>query len=156
MSGSSTLTRVDSQSAPISKYPPSTTNPLESYTLPRRPWRRYTTPFERILHHKYPGEGTVESPYIVDWLPHDPEDPQRWSGTYKWFLIAVAAISTLCVALSSSAYSGGIEYMEEDFGASAELLVGGESFLAICIAAVAATTPMADTIPFLSPSFAQC
>ncbi|RXK35538.1 multiple drug resistance protein [Tremella mesenterica] len=118
MSEASTQTRVEIP------------NPY-SHTLSKRPWRPYVTPFDRILEHKYSGSGTETDPYLVDWMAEDPEDPQRWGKTYKWLEIAVAAISTLCVALSSSAYSGGIEKMQLHFGASTELLTGGISLFVV-------------------------
>lgn len=73
----------------------------------------------------------MEDPYIIDWIQNDPEDPQRWSGTWKWFTIAVVSFTTLAVALASSAYSGGILSLEEDFGASAELLTAGISLFVV-------------------------
>ena len=89
----------------------------------------YVTPFERILNHKYQGQGTEENPYLVDWLSDDPEDPQQWGSTYKWFTIAVASFATLAVALSSSAYSGGVKSLAEEFGTSSELLTAGLSLV---------------------------
>lgn len=78
------------------------------------------------MGHHYEGSGTEADPYIVDWLgEHDAEDPQRWSGVFKWWNIFLAAISTLAVALSSSAYAGGLQSLGEDFGASTELLTAG-------------------------------
>lgn len=105
--------------------------PVDSYTLKKRIWRPYTTPFEQILTHKYPGSGTESDPYIVDWLPHDPEDPQRWSTVYKWVTIAVAAVATMAVALSSSAYAGGVPSLIAEFGASRELLIAGVSLFVV-------------------------
>jgi hypothetical protein len=87
------------------------------------------TPFERIVNHKYQGSGTEESPYLVDWLPDDPEDPQQWGSTYKWFNIAVVSFATLAVALSSSAYSGGVKSLHAEFGTSSELLTAGLSLV---------------------------
>ena len=89
----------------------------------------YVTPFENIVNQKYQGHGTEESPYLVDWLPYDPEDPQQWGATYKWFTIAVASFATLAVALSSSAYSGGVLSLAEEFGASRELITAGLSLV---------------------------
>lgn len=89
----------------------------------------YVTPFEQILNHKYQGQGTEENPYLVDWLSDDPEDPQQWGSTYKWFTIAVASFATLAVALSSSAYSGGVKSLAEEFGTSSELLTAGLSLV---------------------------
>lgn len=83
---------------------PSPSSPHTDYTLPRRPWRRYTTPFSSLLAHPYPGSGTPEDPHLVDWLPKgDPENPLTWSEGYKWAIMAIATFATLGVALASSA-----------------------------------------------------
>ncbi|ORY28609.1 multiple drug resistance protein [Naematelia encephala] len=108
-----------------------TINPPSSYTLKKRLWRRQITPFETILAHNYPGAGTDSDPYIVDWIANDPEDPQRWPTVYKWSNIAIVSMATLAVALSSSAYSGGLESLIRDFGASEELLTGGISLFVV-------------------------
>lgn len=129
MSVSSEATHVGTSQANSLKYPPATNKSPKSYTLSKRPWRFYVTPFERIVNHKYQGSGTEESPYLVDWLPDDPEDPQQWGATYKWFTIAVASFATLAVALSSSAYSGGVKSLAAEFGASRELLTAGLSLV---------------------------
>ncbi|AAW42095.1 hypothetical protein CNBC6960 [Cryptococcus deneoformans B-3501A] len=105
--------------------------PLSSYTLKKYPWRPYVTPFEEIIGKKYPGSGTNEDPYIVDWLSNDKEDPQSWPGTYKWFTIFIVSSMTLAVALSSSAYSGGIESLIKELGASRELLIAGISLFVV-------------------------
>ncbi len=89
------------------------------------------TPFEDVLNYKYPGSGTDEDPYIVDWLPNDVEDPQRWPAAYKWTCIAIVSFATLAVALSSSAYSGGIESLVKEFHASTELLIAGVSLFVV-------------------------
>lgn len=80
-----------------------TINPDSDLTLRKRPWRLYVTPWDRIRDHKYDGEGTVEKPFVVDWLPdHDPENPMTWGGVYKWSVVLTVAVSTLAVAMASS------------------------------------------------------
>lgn len=79
------------------------------------------------MDRHYSGSGTEEDAYIVDWLPDDPEDPQRWGGVYKWSQIFLVSFATLAVALSSSAYSGGIKSLEREYGARPELLTAGMS-----------------------------
>lgn len=32
----------------------------------------------------YPGSGTAQDPYVVDWDKGDPEDPYNWSPRRKW------------------------------------------------------------------------
>jgi hypothetical protein len=136
LSSSSSTTQVDST---VPSHPPKvaqeTLKPASTYTLKKRPWRRYVTPFDEILHHHYLGEGTEEKPYIIDWLSNDPEDPQNWGTFFKWANILVVAIATLAVALASSAYSGGIKSLAADFGASTELLTAGVSLFVLGFAA---------------------
>jgi len=63
----------------------SLSKPVESFNNKKRPYRPYVESFDKILHHHHQGSGTEEDPYIVDWMPKDAEDPQTWSGVYKWF-----------------------------------------------------------------------
>jgi hypothetical protein len=84
-------------------YPPSEhTLNANDKTTPKRPWRRYVTPWHNILDRDYPGKGTDDSPFLVDWLDQDEENPLRWGQGYKWFVTATVAISTLAVAMASS------------------------------------------------------
>ncbi|WVQ65222.1 uncharacterized protein L199_003395 [Kwoniella botswanensis] len=133
MSTTSTTTTQIGDSPP----PPPKTNgvvsnkPVSSFTLKKRPWRPYVTPFEDILARKYPGSGTNEDPHIVDWLQNDKEDPQNWPAVYKWTLIAIVSWLTLAVALSSSAYTGGAQDIVVEFGASLELVIAGVSLFVV-------------------------
>jgi hypothetical protein len=110
---------------------PSTPRPPNSYTPKAKPWLRFPTSFEHILAHNYPGKGTSELPYLVSFIDHDPENPLTYSDTYKWFVVGVASITTLAVALASSAYSGGIRSSMADWGASQELLTAGISLFVL-------------------------
>lgn len=92
MSVTSDITQVDGR---IHSKLAASDKPLSSYTLKKYPWRPYVMPFEEIIGKKYPGSGTNEDPYIVDWLPNDREDPQNWSGTYKWFTVSLKCITTM-------------------------------------------------------------
>lgn len=112
-------------------YPPSTSKPAASYTLPKRPWLQHPTSFEHILAHQYKGNGTPESPYLVSFIDNDPENPQTYGSVYKWFVLAIASVTTLAVALASSAYSGGIRSSMVDFGASQELMIAGVSLFVL-------------------------
>lgn len=87
------------------------------HTLPQRPWRKYSTPFPRILAQIYPGSGTPEDPYLIDWLPgrDDPENPLKWAEGYKWAIMAIATWATLGVALASSALSAAERSVAESF-----------------------------------------
>jgi multidrug resistance protein len=67
-----------------------------------------------VANHPYPGSGTEEDPYIIQWIPNDPRNPMTFGQTQKWFITMLVAVATLAVALVSSAYTGGmIQIMEE-------------------------------------------
>ncbi|CAF2128249.1 unnamed protein product [Rotaria magnacalcarata] len=86
----------------------------------RAPYPLYITPFEEILAHQYRGEGTHDTPFIVEWLPNDPENPQTWRKLYKWSLIVFVSLATLSVAFCSSTYVGDFEGVMKEFGSSVE------------------------------------
>jgi hypothetical protein len=62
---------------------------------------------QEIIDYEYEGEGTEDSPYIVEWLEQDPRNPMTWSKTRKWIIALCVANSVLVVSFCSSAFSGG-------------------------------------------------
>eukprot|EP01117_Protostelium_nocturnum_P015102 TRINITY_DN5818_c0_g1_i1.p1 TRINITY_DN5818_c0_g1~~TRINITY_DN5818_c0_g1_i1.p1 ORF type:complete len:573 (-),score=181.21 TRINITY_DN5818_c0_g1_i1:43-1761(-) len=76
-------------------------------TRPKRPWNVYVTPWQEILNGKYKGKGTKAEPFLIDFLPNDPENPLNWPASYRWFLTGIVSLATLAVTFCSSAYSGG-------------------------------------------------
>ncbi|KAK0563185.1 hypothetical protein OC844_002328 [Tilletia horrida] len=93
----------------------------------RYPWRPRVEDFERILSHPYEGSGTVEDPYIVSWLPNDREDPMNTAEWYKWATTIMVSLVTLAVGIGSSAYSGAIQGIKEQFGGTEVQLTLGVS-----------------------------
>jgi hypothetical protein len=80
------------------------------------------------LPNPYPGKGTRESPYLVDWLPDEPANPYNWRSSYKWFVTAIVAIATLCIAFSSSSYSPAVQQIIRAFpGTNLEMGIAGLS-----------------------------
>ena len=84
-----------------------------------------------IRKHHYDGSGTEADPYAVEWLSHDPGNPQNWTQLRKWLLTMMVAIATLSVAFCSSAYSGSIGDEMKDLGCSAEVAVLGTSLFVL-------------------------
>lgn len=84
-----------------------------------------------ILSHHYSGSGTEEDPFAVEWLPHDPGNPQNWTQTRKWLLTTIVAVATLSVAFSSSAYSGSIADEMRELNCSPEVAVLGTSLFVL-------------------------
>lgn len=55
-------------------------------------------PFALLLAHPYPGSGTQDDPFLINWLPTgDRENPLKWCEGYKWGVMAVATGATLVV-----------------------------------------------------------
>lgn len=87
----------------------------EDHTLKKRPWHPRVTPWSDILAHEYKGAGTEAEPYIVSWLPDDPENPMGYKQSYKWFITVMAATGTLAVSMGSSMLSAAVEDIKKDF-----------------------------------------
>ncbi|KAJ5174188.1 Major facilitator superfamily multidrug transporter mdrA [Penicillium canariense] len=93
-------------------------------------WRLVTQPgaiTQEVLDHPYAGSGTEEDPFVVQWLPKDFRNPLQLSLPMKWSITMIAALETLVVALVSSAYTGGIVQIEEQFSTTTEIATLGVS-----------------------------
>ncbi|QKX60075.1 uncharacterized protein TRUGW13939_07217 [Talaromyces rugulosus] len=101
----------------------------KDYTLKLRLWRRYTTPWQKIVSHPYEGSGTEENPYIVTWLDDgDDENPLKWSSGYQWTVTWLVAWTTLAASFASSSYSAAIQKVQQDFpGYSSQVYIMGIS-----------------------------
>lgn len=86
---------------------------------------------DAVLNYKYAGHGTVESPYIVEFLPNDPRNPMTFPRLFKWAITIISAISTLAVSFTSSAYSGSIISINKEFHASTEVVILGVSMFVL-------------------------
>lgn len=110
-------------------------DPIEAPTITKLPYWRIVTDqagvTDAVLHHKYPGSGTDEDPYVVNWIPHDPRNPMEFSRFRKWSITFTVALATLAVALVSSAYSGGVVEIMIEFDISQELATLGISLFVV-------------------------
>lgn len=83
------------------------------------------THFQRVLHqgilndeivcHSYKGSGTENDPFLVTWIDNDPVNPMNYPLALKWSITMLVAVATLAVAFVSSAYSGGIAQILQEF-----------------------------------------
>lgn len=73
------------------------------------------------------GSGTIDDPFIVEWLPRDPYNPQGFTPIRKWILTGMVTLSTFAVTLISSAYSSSAEQMTAEFQCSSETFNAGIS-----------------------------
>ncbi|KAI9849436.1 MAG: MFS siderochrome iron transporter 1 [Sclerophora amabilis] len=86
---------------------------------------------DEVLHHKYSGNGTEPSPYIVEWIPSDPRNPMLWPQWKKWAITLMVAFATLAVSFASSAYSGSVEQTIGEFSCSEEVATLGISLFVL-------------------------
>ena len=97
-------------------------------------WRLVTSQAhltERTLIHQYAGSGTVEDPYVVEWIPNDPRNPMLFSTSRKWLITLSVSITTLAIAFASTAYSGSIPQVIEQFHVSDEVATLGVSLFVL-------------------------
>lgn len=86
---------------------------------------------DEVLNHQYSGEGTPESPYIVDFLAQDASNPMQYPGSKKWTITLLQALATLAVAFVSTAYSGGIAEVRAYFNVSTTVSILGISLFVL-------------------------
>ncbi|KAL2815740.1 bicyclomycin resistance protein [Aspergillus granulosus] len=79
------------------------------------------------LHHRYEGSGSQSDPYVVSWLPVDPEDPMKFSMARKVTATCVTALACFIVSLTSSAYAGSTKHIMAQFDISKEVTTAGLS-----------------------------
>ncbi|PHH85968.1 hypothetical protein CDD83_10930 [Cordyceps sp. RAO-2017] len=84
-----------------------------------------------VAGYRYPGSGTEEDPFLIDWIPNDPRNPMAFRPALKWFITGMAALATLAVTLVSSAYSGTVRQIIEHFHISQEVATLGISLFVL-------------------------
>ncbi|KAJ5544453.1 Major facilitator superfamily domain general substrate transporter [Penicillium sp. DV-2018c] len=93
-------------------------------------WRLVLNPgaiTQEVVDYPCAGSGTEQDPYVVQWMPKDFRDPLQLKTPMKWFITIVAALETLVVALVSSAYTGGLIQIREEFATTTEIATLGVS-----------------------------
>ncbi|KAF4769966.1 hypothetical protein N7455_009367 [Penicillium solitum] len=86
---------------------------------------------EEVMQFSYAGSGTEDDPYAVVWIPDDPRNPMNFRPIKKWSITILVSFVTLAVSLVSSAFSGGMSQIMEDFGASQEIVILGVSLFVL-------------------------
>ncbi|KAJ5528338.1 Major facilitator superfamily domain general substrate transporter [Penicillium frequentans] len=82
----------------------------------------------QVRDYDYPGSGTTEDPYIVDWLPDDPKNGFNLPPAVKWTIVLICAFSTLACSLSSTVFAGAIIQIENFFHVREEIAI-----LSVCL-----------------------
>lgn len=83
------------------------------------------------LNHPYWGDGTEDSPFVVDFLPVDAYNPTTYPGWKKWCITLLHAFATLAVSFVSSAYSGGAAEIIKEFHVSTTVSILGISLFVV-------------------------
>ncbi|UPK95480.1 hypothetical protein LCI18_006415 [Fusarium solani-melongenae] len=86
---------------------------------------------EKFSEHNYVGEGTESNPFLVKFLPNDPQDAMTFAPWRKWMITILQAIATLAVTFVSSAYTGGIREIIRAFDVSQEVATLGVSLFVL-------------------------
>lgn len=86
---------------------------------------------DEIVNYPYPGSGTKNDPYVIAWIPDDPRNPMNFKGWIRWSLTIMVSFTTLAVSLVSSAYTGGIEQVIQEFGIVQEIATLGVSLFVL-------------------------
>lgn len=84
-----------------------------------------------VLHYRYDGSGTTKDPYNVEFIPRDPRNPLGFSMFKKWTITMLIAFATLAVSFASSAYSGGVAEIMQEFKCSEEIATLGISLFVL-------------------------
>ncbi|KAH7022264.1 major facilitator superfamily domain-containing protein [Ilyonectria destructans] len=84
-----------------------------------------------VLEWQYRGSGTSDDPFVVEYIENDQRNPMAWADWKKWSLTVLVAVATLAVSFSSSAYSGGIVEIKQEFGVSSIVATLGLSLFVL-------------------------
>ncbi|KAF2444616.1 MFS general substrate transporter [Karstenula rhodostoma CBS 690.94] len=87
-----------------------------------------------VLEHTFPGSGTIEDPYRVEWIPDDSRNPLIMPNWIKWMITVVQAFAFLSITFASSAMSAADPQLEEHFGASSTLVIADTSLFILAFA----------------------
>lgn len=80
-----------------------------------------------VANWRYKGSGTENNPFVLEYIKNDPRDPLNLPTWKKWVSTSIAGFSILAVAFASSAFTGGIPGVIEEFNISSEVSTLGIS-----------------------------
>ena len=90
---------------------------------PSRP-SHFKLVFDQILitsevrEYNYPGTGTTEDPYVVDFIPGDPKNGVNLPPGLKWTIVMICSFNTLACSLASTIFSGAVVQVMDYFHTS--------------------------------------
>lgn len=81
-----------------------------------------------VRRYDYPGSGTTEDPYVVDWLHDDPKNGFNMSPEWRWVIVMFCALNRLACSVAPTIFAGAIIQIQEYFHVSEEV-----SILTVCL-----------------------
>lgn len=79
----------------------------------------------------YEGSGTQSDPFIVEFLPDDPQNPINFRDAKKWLITGIVTMSVFAITLTSSAYSGSAKQVSDYFNIIDEVYNLGTSLFVL-------------------------
>lgn len=79
----------------------------------------------------YRGSGTESDPFLLEFLPGDPDNPRSFSAMKRWYITFMVTMSVLATTLASPAYSGSPEELISHFHISNEIIALGISLFVL-------------------------
>ncbi|KAH8675248.1 major facilitator superfamily domain-containing protein [Xylariales sp. PMI_506] len=86
---------------------------------------------QQVLDWNYRGSGTEDDPYIVDFIENDPKNPLTIRQWRKWINTFAQAFAVFAVSFASSAFTGGITEVIEEFEISEVVATLGVSLFVV-------------------------
>ena len=81
-----------------------------------------------VRDYGYPGSGTTEDPFVVDWIPNDPKNGFNMPAGLKWLIVVICSFNTLACSLASTVFAGPVPQIEEFFHVKEEVAI-----LTVCL-----------------------
>jgi multidrug resistance protein len=112
-------------------------NDIEAQKHKQQPAKHWQLVFDQthvtpeVLNHRYPGSGTHDDPYVVEYIHNDRRNPMLFPMWKKWAITILVAFATLAVAFVSAAYTGGVTQIIEEFNVSDEVVTLGVSLFVL-------------------------
>ena len=104
------------------------------YSIPIKHWQLVASQSlvtKDVLKSHYRGSGTTEDPFAVEWIRDDPRNPMSFDKSKKWIITLLVTFATLGATLVSSAYTGGLKEIEQEFSARTEVVTAGISLFVL-------------------------
>ncbi|WVR06765.1 hypothetical protein IAU60_003800 [Kwoniella sp. DSM 27419] len=101
--------------------------PPSPVALPQLALQRTHSALPESQRFAYPGTGTVDDPFLVDFGPEDGTNPYNWNNRLRWSLTFLIGVAALCPPFTSVSYSSTVLELSKELGMSREMATAGIS-----------------------------